>query len=174
MAKHQAIAAVCNTIVRHLESQSTPQDFAGDRLQFKVFQAQDFARPMKAGISLFLYRITQNSVSSNRPPGRLNPDGIRQKPPLPLDLHFLLTAWAKNANLQQKIAGWMLRKLEDTPILNASLLNQRYPGVFQSDESVEVLLEPLSAQELFGFWEGITRSTYQISVAYLARRVCIE
>ena len=95
-------------------------------------------------------------------------------PPIPLDLHFLLTAWAKDASLQHTIAGWMMRVLEDTPVLPTGLLNRRYAGVFHPDETVEVGLTDLTTEELFRIWEVIANNIYQISVPYIARIVKIE
>ena len=45
-------------------------------------------------ISLYLYRVTVNEHSRQQRPGLMS---IEQQAPLGLDLHFLLTAWAGNA-----------------------------------------------------------------------------
>lgn len=173
MATHRAIAAVSDAIIHLLESQYSPSDFDGNLLEFKVYLAQDFLNPMDAGVSAFLYRIYPNGTHRN-PPGRLAPDGRRQRPMLPLDLHVLLTAWAKDASLQHAIAGWMMRILEDTPSLPPGLLNHRYENTFQSDETVELCLTELGTEELFRIWEVIATNAYQISVPYVARNVRIE
>lgn len=174
MATYRGIAAVSDAIVHLLESQYSPTDFDGASLQFKVYVARDFvASPMQAGVSVFLYRIYANSTHRT-PAGRLNPDGTRQRTMLPLDLHFLLTAWAKDASLQHEIAGWMMRLLEDTPSLPPGLLNHRYAGTFHEDESVELCLTDLTTEELFRIWEVIVNNAYQISVPYVARNVRIE
>jgi len=91
-----------------------------------------------------------------------------------LDIHFLLTAWGKEASLQHTIAGWMMRILEDTPIFPAGLLNKRTADVFHPDETVEVGLTQLTTEELFRIWEVIGNNAYQISVPYVARFVRIE
>jgi hypothetical protein len=93
---------------------------------------------------------------------------------LPLDLHFLVTAWAKDASLQHAIAGWMMRILEDTPSFPPGLLNHRFPNTFQADETVELCLTELTTEELFRIWEVIVNNAYQISVPYVARNVRIE
>lgn len=174
MAGFRAITAVSDAIVNLLESQYAPADFDGASLQFKVYLARDFtATPMDAGVSVFLYRIYPNGTYRT-PPGRLGPDGRRQRPMLPVDMHLLLTAWAKDASLQHAIAGWMMRILEDTPSLPPGLLNHRYPGTFQPDETVELCLTELTTEELFRIWEVIVNNAYQISVPYVARNVRIE
>lgn len=173
MATFRAISAVSDAIVHLLESQYAPADFDNDTFQFKTYLARDFLTPMDTGISVFLYRIYPNSVHRT-PPGRLEPNGRRQRPMLPLDLHLLLTAWAKEASLQHAIAGWMMRVLEDTPSLPPGLLNHRYPDTFQNDETVEICVTELSTEELFRIWEVIVNNAYQISVPYVANNVRIE
>jgi hypothetical protein len=173
MASYRAIAAVSNAIVHLIQSRYVPADFDNALLQFDVYTAPDFARPMDAGISILLYRIYPNQ-QNRTPPGRLMADGRRQRNMLPVDLHFLLTAWAKDASLQHAIAGWMMRILEDTPSLPPGLLNARFPGTFGMEETVEVGITELTTEELFRIWEVIVNNTYQISVPYVARNVCIE
>jgi hypothetical protein len=173
MGDFRAITAVSDAIAHLLESQYSPEDFDGTSLQFKVYLARDFLTPMDAGVSVFLYRIYPNGTHRT-PPGRLGPDGRRQRPMLPVDMHLLLTAWAKHASLQHAIAGWMMRILEDTPSLPSGLLNHRYPGTFYPDETVEVCLTELTTEELFRIWEVIVNNAYQISVPYVARNVRIE
>lgn len=174
MANYRAISAVSDAIVNLLQSQYSPADFDGASLQFRVYVARDFtASPMQAGVSVFLYRIYPNH-SQRTPAGRLNPDGTRQRPMLPLDLHFLLTAWGRDASLQHAIAGWMMRVLEDTQVLPAGLLNHRYPGTFGDDETVDLTITDLTTEELFRIWEVIVNNAYQISVPYVARNVRVE
>jgi hypothetical protein len=173
MATHRAIAAVSDAIIHLLESHYSPEDFDGHQLEFKVYLARDFAKPMEAGVSVFLYRIYTNG-SNRMPAGRTDTNGQRYRPQLPLDLHFLLTAWAQDASLQHTIAGWMMRMLEDTASLPAGLLNHKGLQVFHSEETVEISLAELDTEALFRIWEVIVSNAYQISVPYVARNVKIE
>ena len=173
MATPRAIAAVSDSIVHLLESRFSPQDFSNNSLEFKVYLASDFATPMEAGVSVFLYRTYVNS-NNRSPAGRVSATGERFKPMLPLDLYFLLTAWAKDASLQHTIAGWMMRVLEDVPSLPAGLLNHRGVQVFQPQETVELAVAELETETLFRIWEVIVNNAYQISVPYVARNVRIE
>lgn len=150
-------------IINLLRSNFRREDFTGNELDLKVYLAKDFAQPMTAGVSLLLYRIYQNSTQRT-PSGRLTPDGHRYRTRLPLNLHFLLTAWAQDASLQHTIAGWMMRVLKDTPILPPGLLNQSFPNVFNADGTVEVGFTELTTEELFLIWEVIVNHAYQISV----------
>ena len=174
MANDQAIAAVLDSVLALLESNAPTKGFGGALLKFKVVQSRDLDVPPPAGITLYLYSVTPNSNLSNQPPGRLNPDGGRLTPSLNVDLHFLLTAWARDARLQQEITGWMMRQVGNTPLLSAVMLNQHYTGVFTPEETVELSLETLTTEQLLGIWKAASPKGYQTSVPYIARRVGID
>src|SRR5438309_398907 len=142
MADYRAITIACEAVMYLLRTSYQPEDFNNNELEFRVYLAKDFAQPMTAGVSLFLYRVMHNG-SHRTPSGRLGPQGERYRTQLPVDLHFLLTAWAQEASLQHTIAGWMMRTMEDTPILPVSLLNAVTPDVFRPDETVEISLTEL-------------------------------
>ena len=101
MAAYPALAATSEAILGVLQSAAVGGEFDG--VAFAQYQAGDFQAPMTAGISLYLYRLTVNA-NRNQPP-RLGPDGRRYRPTLPLDMHFLVTAWAENAIRQQRLLG---------------------------------------------------------------------
>ncbi len=174
MADYRAISAVSEAVVELLQARyaADPRYF-NNQLEFRVYLAKDFAQPMSAGVSVFLYRIYPNGTVRT-PRGRPTPQGQRFRNQLPLDLHFLLTAWAQDPSLQHLIAGWMMRVLEDTPTLPPGLLNQRHAELFRADEGVTITPTELSTEELFRIWEVIVDKAYQISVPYVARAVKIE
>lgn len=172
MADTRAVEAVCNTIVDMLRDSYDPAQLDQD-LEFRVYTASNFAQHMTAGVSLFLYRIFIDGTHRT-PGGRWTPDGGRADTQLPLDLHFLLTTWGKDASTQYAIAGWMMRTLEDTPILPSGLLNRRTPAVFHDDEAVEVVAGEIATEDLMRLWELIGPGSYQLSVPYVARNIRIE
>jgi hypothetical protein len=173
MALTSAISATTESVIRLLRSSYNPADFNNATLDFQVYVANDFLTPMDEGVSLLLYRIYHDG-SPRTPPGRMQPNGQRGRTKLPLELHFMLTAWAKQATLQHELAGWMMRTLEDNPIFYPSLLNTYKPGVFYPDETVEVSLAQLSVEDMFNIWDVIIRHDYQLSVPYVARVVYLE
>jgi len=173
MATPSAIAATTEAIIRLLRSSYDPTQFNNAPMDFQVYVANDFLNPMDEGVSLLLYRIFQDGTNRT-PPGRMQPNGQRGPTKLPLELHFLLTAWAKTASLQHELAGWMMRTLEDNAVLFPSLLNSYKPDVFYPEETVEIALAQLSTEDLFDIWDVIIRHVYQLSVPYVARVVRIE
>jgi len=172
MATTRAIAATGKGILRALESAYVQAEFGGLKAAFLLYQAADFQKPMKFGLSLFLYRVTVNVASRNGRP-HTGPDGNQFLPPLPVDLHYLLTAWGVTASDQQEILGWGMRTLQDVAVLPSGLLNASSPGVFGPAETIELLADTMSHQDLAPFWE-LMKPNQQVSVPYLARMVALE
>jgi len=142
--------------------------------QFELYQMSNFQQPMDEGVSLFLYRIAANTTRRNLPP-TVGPDGRRFRPPIPLDLYYIATAWAPTAVRQQRLMGWSIRMFEDVPILPTGLLNNYgpEPEIFQPGETVEIILDSLSLQDLNNFW-GVSKASLQLSIGYIARMLYIQ
>lgn len=172
MAKAQAIAVVGQAVLGMLADNIPQTEFTNAR--FELYQTSNFTSPMEEGISLFLYRVEINSSLRNLPI-RTGLDGISRRPPLPLDLYYLLTVWAKDVVKQQRILGWAMRTLEDAPVLSAARLNNFGPesDVFQPNEKVELIYQSLSLQDLSNLWSAF-KVSLPMSVAYIARVVGID
>ncbi|MEP6902559.1 MAG: DUF4255 domain-containing protein [Actinomycetota bacterium] len=172
MAKAQAIAVTGQTVLGLLADNIPKTEFTNAR--FELYQTANFSSPMEEGISLFLYRVEINSAMRNLP-ATTGLDGITRRPPLPLDLYYLLTVWAKDAVKQQRILGWAMRTLEDSPILSAGRLNHfgTEADVFQPYETVEIIFSSLSLQDLSNLWSAF-KVSLPMSVAYVARIVRID
>lgn len=123
MATHRAVEAVCQTIVELLRDEYDPTDFSQE-LEFRVVGTDRLSARADAGVTLFLYRIFVNGTDRT-PEGPVGLDGIRLRPELPVDLHFILTAWGRDPTLQHVVAGWMMRVMEDNYELPSALLNRR-------------------------------------------------
>jgi hypothetical protein len=91
----------------------------------------------------------------------------------PMKTGVSLFPWANDASLEQVILGWMMRTIEDTPILPAGLLNTLTAGVFEAGETIEIVAGQLSNEEMFRIWD-VLPNDYQISVPYTARIVRID
>ena len=191
MANIDALSAVCKTISHILstamQSSDAPLGLTSLNPSFDVYTSSDFIslnspRKIVSGASVFLYRVLPN-LTHRTPSGRVLPDGRRQLTKLPLDLHIIVTIWGKDADAQNRLLGWVLRTLEDYPVIPASLLNTQSPTPnspsFEKDESIELILGEMGGEELLHLWDllGVQSSAefcYQISVPYLVRNVYIE
>jgi len=176
VATYHAVAAIGAAMVRLLtDAAQVEPDFAGGN--FKLAHPSDFQGTLPGlGVLIFLYRVTPNMTRRNLPP-RLLPNGRRTRPPLPVDLHFLLSPWATTADTQLRLLGWMMRTLDDTPVLPVGLLNSDEGSpeleTFHSDETVELVFETLTVQDQANLWE-IVKPRTQAGATYVARQVAIE
>lgn len=172
MATSQAIAATGQAIIALLANACPKPEFAAAR--FELYQLIDFQTPMEEGVSLYLYRVAASGSRRNLPP-TVGPNGERFRPPIPLDLHYIASAWAKTAVKQQRLLGWLIRLLEDVTILPVGLLNNTgpEPQIFKPNETVEVIMDQITLQDWNNLW-STTKANPPLSVGYVARMVVID
>lgn len=172
MAGPYAIAAVGKAILALLAGALPKPEFAGAELE--LYQAKNFQSAMEEGLALYLHRVTPANNIRNMPP-RIAPDGRRYRPSLPLDLHYLLVPYARDAFKQQRLLGWAMRTIEDTPILHPSLLNQYgpEPDTFREGECVDIILETIAYQDLGAVWD-VAKPGIQPAVPYVVRMLQLD
>jgi hypothetical protein len=174
MASYHAISAISQAIVSLLKTARPASEFPS--LDIKLFQAKDVhAANDFEGISLFLYRVPI-SGARRQMPRTMSPSGRPYRPPLPVDLFYMLTPWAKTAEMQHLLLGWAMRAIEDSPSLPAALLNAHFPDVrpFRNDETVDLIHDPLTVQDLNNIWEILGKHNVQVSATYVARVISID
>ena len=172
MATHQAIAAVSLALKGLLDLGLPKEEFPDAKIE--LLRPADFAGGMAEGISLLLYRVSINGTQRNLPP-RIAADGMRFRPPLPIDLHYLLSAWADDADIQQSLLAWAMRLMEDTPQLAGNLINPFMPAkpVFRADESVELICDPLPQEAWLALFDRFAPAL-GASMTYVVRMVHID
>jgi hypothetical protein len=173
VATFRAVAAVSRAILRLIEDSCPRAEFPD--AQFALQQALDFPKaPIVEGISVYLYRVGVNTTRRNLPP-RTEPDGRRFRPPIPLDLYYAICVWGRSVDVQQRLLGFGVRALEDTPSLPAGVLNQPGPEAttFSGHETVQLVCDPLSLQDLQLLWD-VLKPNVPLIVAYVARMVPID
>jgi hypothetical protein len=176
MATPDAIAATSDAI-RQLLDRAAKDTTAFKDTQVTLYQSDELQTELtqdtKPTLSVFLHRVAVSPARRNVPL-RIGPRGERFRPPIPLDLFYLVTAWAGNPLVQQRLLAWAVRIIEDTSTLPSALLNDNgWAGTFAADETVELAWAPLNLQEEFDIWQ-ISRSNQQPSASYVARTVAIE
>lgn len=174
MATYRAIAAIGQALAGVLKDASAGTEFAG--FQFELYQPADFKSqtPMVEGVSFYLYRVSVNAARRNLPP-TVGPDGRRYRSPLPVDLAYLLTPWAKSAAKQHRLLGWAMRELHNVPILPAAVLNHYVPedDTFRPEEAIELICDSISVQDMMNILDPVDLNQ-QLSVVYVARMVALE
>lgn len=170
MSNNQAIAAVTSCLQQLIEK-------AFDVPVTVTTKPLDKAHtdPSSKRLNLFLYSIGPNGSWRNRDLPTERP-GERGRPPLALNLQYLLTAYADDDVESHKLMGTAVGALSDHPILLPSELSTP-PGVSSAPnalfERVHVTLQPMTIEELSKLW-GAFQSQYRLSVAYEASAALIE
>ena len=129
---------------------TTPDDFA--------------SAPTAPAISVFLYRVTVNPEMRNGP-RRVLPDGRITRPLLPLDLRYLITAWARDTRGELQIIGRIMQVLYDRAELGAADLQGTS---WEPDDTVQLVFETLPLEDHYRIWDT-TDIPYRLSLSYLAR-----
>ena len=118
-------------------------------------------------VTIFLYRVDFNKTMRAAWSAVGSIDGRGH---LPVDLHFLLTAWAPNAEHEHLIIGRTLQALESTPILSGPLL---YPADWAPNDAVQLVLEEISTEAVMRTFDSLPVD-YKLSIPYIARVVRID
>jgi hypothetical protein len=135
-------------------SVSTPDEF------------ESLRDPLNPNITVFLYRIAVNPEMRNSP-RRTRTDGTLQPAPLPLELSFLITAWAKDTRDGLRLIGRILQVLYDHRELGAADL---VGTSWERDDTVQLILESLPLEDHYRIWDA-NEVAYRLSLTYLARVV---
>lgn len=131
--------------------------------------------PPAEGFYLVLWRVGIGGSPRNLPPRRAR-DGRLYKPSLPVDLYFLMLPVAGAADKQTQMLGWALAFLHQLPTLSGEVINrytQGSPAVFQPEETVELIADPLSTVDYLSLWDRV-KSGFQAGMTYVARMVLLD
>lgn len=120
-------------------------------------------------LTVFLYRVGVNAEMRNGP-FRVTTDGKRTRPPLPLEVSYLLTPWVKEPAGAYKVAGRVLQTLYDrAELAPADLLGDSWSG----DDTVQLILESLPLEDHLRLWDT-TELPYRMSLSYTARVIGLD
>jgi hypothetical protein len=180
MSDFRAIAGVSSTLKRLLEDQME------EPVPVTIAPPDALANEAPSNrVNLFLYQVTENGYLKNQEiPGQGHP-GAYGCPPLSLDLHYLLTAYASNetADLQaQQILGDAMRVLHDFAIITPAMHVNGDPNALQildlsligEFERLKITLQPLNLEDFSKIWTALPQANFRRSVAYQVSVVQIE
>jgi len=182
MAGFGAVSAVGKSIERLLNAAFLAEQPISDALPTTavLVRTEDFDPTNAAvsipqqGLTIFLYRVDFNKTMRAAWSAVGSVDG---KAHLPLDLHYLLTAWAPNAEHEHLIVGRTMQVLETTPIFSGPLLYPADPTVqtaeWKPNEAIQLLLEEIPTEALMRIFDSLP-GDYKLSVPYIARVVRVE
>lgn len=174
MAHFASISAVSRSIERFLTAsfQADPP-VSGSSTSARLVRTEDFEHNallafQRPFLSIFTYRVDFNKTTRAGWSAIGSLDGRSH---LPLDLHFLLTPWASDADSELRVLGRAMQALDGTPILGGPLLFDY--GEFSAGESVQVVLEDVSTEVVIRAFDSLPID-YKLSVPYIARIVRVD
>jgi hypothetical protein len=142
-----------------------------------------------AQLSLFLYHVTYNQGWREVGlPSRNGAGAGIDRPPLALDLHYMLIAYGDNEYIPQVLLGLGMQALHETPFLYRqqitnvfspppplSLIDTALGTADLADqvEMIKIAPEPLSTEDLSKLWTAFG-SKFRPTAGYLATVVLIE
>lgn len=180
MSNTLAIAAVTNAIRNLLQSELPALDAELSDLNVTT-RTPDAARKNLAGTSLnvFLYEAVSNAGWRNQDlPAQVRP-GEAGTPPLALNLHYLLTSYARDDADQQAVSHRVLAGamsvLHDHPVLDSSELAAALTDndVAAQPERIRITPLQLSLDDISKLWTAF-QANFRLSAAYEARVLLID
>jgi Pvc16 N-terminal domain len=142
-------------------------------------------RPGKS-INVYLYQVTPNPAWRNSDlPSRSGDGSIVQRPRAALDLHYLLSFYGNDTELEpQRLMGSAVRTLHSYPVLGREMIRSvvnsaSFTFLADSDlaEDIELVRftpSALSLEELSKLWNVFFQTQYALSIAYQGTVVMIE
>jgi hypothetical protein len=124
------------------------------------------AQAKAAQISVFLYNVTELTSMRNQPQTTKNPS----KPPLYLNLHYLITPLTQSVENDQIVLGKILQLFSETPVLRGSDLQG---SLSETGDDLKITLDALAADDLNKLWTMLS-TPYKLSVSYTVYPVRIE
>ncbi len=141
----------------------------------------DRARNNTSGnqLNLFLYQTVPNVAWRNMDMPRQVHDGEASSPPLPLNLHYLITAYCDEDDTDgirsHQLLGRAMSILHDHCLLGRDEVGGALPdsGLGEQFERLRITPQALSLQEMFNLWSTF-QTQYRVSAAYEVTVVLIE
>jgi hypothetical protein len=172
MSNTLAIAATTATLRNILMAQVPGLDADLSDLEVTT-QPPDLARKgiSKAQLNLFLYQTVVNGAWRNMDTPRQVRPGETGAPPLPLNLHYLITAYGRgdsdNDAVSHRVLGGAMSVLHDHPVLSRQEIASALAGNDVGDqfELLKITPLPLGVEEISKLWM-VFQTNYRISAAY--------
>ena len=125
------------------------------------------------GLSMFLYRIAENSHLKNIDSGQsyyMNPI-LLQKPPIALDLYYLMAPFG---NSEQRLVTLenIIQFFHSNPVINEISLS---PEVLESgNKEIKILMNDITVEQLNSLWNMFPNTQYRPIVSYLLSPLLIN
>lgn len=166
MSASTIISDVTQTLHDLLLEQQQPTGLFAVSLNSPADDARD---PMDPKINLFLFRVVENPHAKNRAWLPVGP-GVLQKPPLALNLFYIITPIANERLDEHRALGEAMRIFYDHTIIAAPLLKGELE---HTAEELKVDLCQFSLEELTRIWNALNQPI-RLSVCYEVRIILVD
>jgi hypothetical protein len=121
-------------------------------------------------VSIYLYRIVEDPYLKNKFTSVPGFGGAERKPPLSLDLYYLVTPMIGLPREQQIVLGKIMQVLYDRALMEGPDL----AGVLSAQgQSMRIMLNPVSLEETTRVWQAL-EIPYRLSLCYVVRVAMID
>ena len=140
-------------------------------------------------LNIFAYQVTPNPGSCQDDlPLRSAQGDLLKRPILALDLHFLITAYAKDEAHAEALLGYAAQYFHTTPVLTRKEIKKlednwlagsalekglAEAGLSAQAELIKITPQPMSSEEISKLWSAF-QAQYRPTIAYQASVVLIE
>lgn len=193
MSNFLAVAAVTASLKRVLDealAAGVPGAVPNATVTTTRPESVDNGAGERKGINVYLYQVTPNTAWRNEDLPTRRPDGtLVQRPTAAIDLHYLLTFYGDEGELEpQRLLGMAVRTLNARPVLTRAAVTAAVSAAVDDDpatflqfadlgdaiESVKLSPLPLNLEELSKLWSVFFQTPYVLSAAYQGTVVLIE
>lgn len=174
MGDYTVVADAGQSIINVLwdEIQADPQVSAliSSESAISLESPADLAGNNSVLVSIYLYRIVEDAYMKNQFVSVPGSGGAERKPPLMLDLYYLITPMVGAPRDQQIVLGKIMQVLYD----RANLEGPDLSGTLATgSQRLRVVLNPVSLEETTRVWQAL-EVPYRLSLCYLARVAMVD
>jgi hypothetical protein len=171
MSSFTVLSAVSKVIRRvlwdEIRSELSLQTIVPSETAIVFLNPTDTARDSSNRLSLWMYQITENEFLKNTPSVRVGTGHALSQPPLPVNLHFLVTPFGDTSEASLLLLGKVMEVLYDNAII---IVRDANDDIF---EELRITMSRLTLAELGQVWEALIEP-YRLSVCYEVRVMHID
>jgi hypothetical protein len=175
MASFHAIAATARSLERLLNAAFDAEEpIAGATTRAVLVRSDEFNllntdnQITLPALTIFLYRVTVDTTTRAASAAGSQADGRSH---LPLNLHFLLTAWADDPEFEHLVLGRAIQALEDDPVLTGPLLVPL--ATWADHEVIQVVPDETALDDMLRTFDAL-EAGFRLSIGYVARVVRLD
>ncbi|MGD2116511.1 MAG: DUF4255 domain-containing protein [Acidobacteriota bacterium] len=170
MSLSTVIGDVTHTLEQLLTSEQSPAGLFDVSLRLPAEDAAErITSGMRPKVNLYIFLVQENQTAKNRDWRAVGTNALH-KPPLTLDLYYVMTTFAENLLDEHRVLGEAMRVLYDHAVIAPEHLQGALPQVV---EDLKLDLCAFDIEELTRIWNAFNQP-YRLSVCYRVRIVHLE